>query len=491
MAVDDDDAVPAHAKPSGRLALPGPVLLKQPYNLEAEQSLIGSMLVNNAHFQACRAIVRADDFYEPVHQRLFAAIERTIAAGGLADHRTLFHLFDDDPGLSDLGAGKVLEQLAIAADTIITAVPYAQLVRDLSLKRRMAAIADDFGVMARNGASSTETFAKVRAALDSIGQDVGQASRVKALCAWQWPTPQRPKLIDGIIGDDFMCVVFGASSVGKSFFAIDIAMRIAMGIRWRGRSVQQGGVIYIAAEAATSIMRRMQAWMLRHGGGAQGWESDPPIAVLPGPIDLIGPRNDPGASDLAAVIEACKNVGRQWKHPLRLVIVDTMAAATPGSREDTEDTSRYVHAIRKIEAALSVASMTIHHSGKDASRGERGGSGLRGTADLSIEIVDEISDRDARQPVIRKVRDGDEGAEIWPYLIDTVDLTKDEEGRIISAGVHQVVEPPPPDQQDATITDHRRHAAQKMAKEGMSQREIAAKLGLSRNAVVKYLKAEM
>lgn len=470
---------------------PGPPLLgspKPPYNLEAEYSLIGSMLVNNAHFHACRGIVRADDFYDQANQRLFAAIERAVDAGELADHRTLFHLFETDPALAELDGAKTLERLAHAADTIITAVPYAKIIRDLALKRRLAAISDDLGHTARSGATSVEAFARAREALDAIGREIGQASRIRPLSPWEWPKPQRPKVIDGILGQDFTSIVFGASSVGKSFFAIDMAMRIAMGMRWRGRPVQQGGVIYIAAEASTSIMRRMQAWMLRNGGD-EGWFSSPPIAIIPGPIDLLGPRSDPSNSDLQAVIEACKAATDRWQHEPRLIITDTLASAAPGTKEDTEDTGRFVRVQRLIQEAMKAATLTVHHSGKDSSKGERGGSGLRAAADLSIEIVDEISDRDARQPVIRKVRDGDEGAEIWPYLIQTVDLAKDEDGRIITAGVHHVVEPLPPEQQDITITDHRRAAAQKMAKEGMTQREIAAKLGVSRNAVVKYLKA--
>ena len=87
----------------------------QPHNLEAEQALLGAVLVNNEAFHRVSEFLKAEHFFEPVHQRIFAACAERIGRGQLADARSLFHLFDEDPALEGLDGAKYLGRIARAA----------------------------------------------------------------------------------------------------------------------------------------------------------------------------------------------------------------------------------------------------------------------------------------------------------------------------------------------------------------------------------------
>src|SRR5688500_7139296 len=107
----------------------------QPHNIEAEQALLGAILINNEAYHRVSEYLRPEHFYEPVHGRIFAAMVRLIERGQLADHLTLKVAFDEDEGLRELDGAQYLARLARAAETIINAGDYGRLLHDLGLKR--------------------------------------------------------------------------------------------------------------------------------------------------------------------------------------------------------------------------------------------------------------------------------------------------------------------------------------------------------------------
>ncbi|MCS6878237.1 MAG: replicative DNA helicase [Geminicoccaceae bacterium] len=129
-------------KPAWGPATDPPVRV-QPFNLEAEQTVLGAILVNNEAYNRVEDFLSAEDFYEPVHQRIFAACAQWIAEGRIADHKTLFHLFDSDPALKELDGARYLARLAAAAETVVDVVHYARVVHDLALRRRLIRVGED------------------------------------------------------------------------------------------------------------------------------------------------------------------------------------------------------------------------------------------------------------------------------------------------------------------------------------------------------------
>ena len=115
----------------------------QPHNIEAEQALLGSILINNEAFHRVSEFLRADDFYEPVHGRIFATMERLISRGRLADPVTLKVAFDEDEALRDLDGARYLAAMARAAETILNVEDYGRLIHDLALRRGLIHVGEE------------------------------------------------------------------------------------------------------------------------------------------------------------------------------------------------------------------------------------------------------------------------------------------------------------------------------------------------------------
>ncbi len=123
-ARDQEDGV-------GRAALP--------HSIEAEQALLGAILLNNDALGEIIGVVAEDDFFEPVHGRVFAAAAHLWKEGRSATPITLKQYFENDGALADVGGASYLARLAGAAVTTINAPDYAKTIRDLSLRRQLIA----------------------------------------------------------------------------------------------------------------------------------------------------------------------------------------------------------------------------------------------------------------------------------------------------------------------------------------------------------------
>src|SRR5207248_8165745 len=92
-----------------------------PANIEAEQALLGAILVNNAAFGRVAEFLAPEHFGNAVHGRIFAAIGKLIERGQIANPVTLKSLFDQDGALAEIGGAQYLARLAESAVTIINA----------------------------------------------------------------------------------------------------------------------------------------------------------------------------------------------------------------------------------------------------------------------------------------------------------------------------------------------------------------------------------
>ncbi|MFA6280361.1 MAG: replicative DNA helicase [Bdellovibrionales bacterium] len=114
-----------------------------PHNIEAEQALLGAILVNNNVYEKVGELLAPDQFYDPVHQRIFDAIATLIQRGQIADPKTLRGLFENDPALANVGGAHYLGDLAASIISVINAQDYAQLIHDLHLRRQLITLGED------------------------------------------------------------------------------------------------------------------------------------------------------------------------------------------------------------------------------------------------------------------------------------------------------------------------------------------------------------
>ncbi len=114
-----------------------------PHNLRAELAVLGAILVNNESYHRVSDFLLVDDFFEPVHRRIFQACVERISSGQLADHTTLFHLFEQDETLRELDGAEYLARIARAAESIVHVADYARVVHDLAIKRRLIELGEE------------------------------------------------------------------------------------------------------------------------------------------------------------------------------------------------------------------------------------------------------------------------------------------------------------------------------------------------------------
>ncbi|MEE8274970.1 MAG: DnaB-like helicase N-terminal domain-containing protein, partial [Alphaproteobacteria bacterium] len=114
-----------------------------PHNIEAEQALLGAMLVNNEAANRVSAFLRPEHFFHQIHGRIFAAIVKMVERGQIATPVTLKHYFENDAALTDIGGAQYLARLAGSAVTIINAEDYGRTIHDLFLRRELIRLGED------------------------------------------------------------------------------------------------------------------------------------------------------------------------------------------------------------------------------------------------------------------------------------------------------------------------------------------------------------
>lgn len=184
-------------------------------------------------------------------------------------------------------------------------------------------------------------------------------------------------LIHELIVDDGLTVVYGDPGAGKSFVALDMALRLSMGLDWHGTAAKPTGVLYIAGEGARGIGKRIKGWRREHG--MEG--VDAPFLLLPVAVELLDKvqRGKLLRTIDAAVTRAGFSIG--------LIVVDTVSRALAGGDENGQEAmGGFVSALDEIKRHTGGAAIGVHHSGKDKDKGMRGSTVLLGACDASIRI---------------------------------------------------------------------------------------------------------
>ena len=120
-----------------------PAYRSAPHNIEAEQSLLGAILVNNDAFYRVSDFLEPKHFYEPIHQTIFETAASLIRMGKVATPVTLKTFLPADTDIGGMTVGQYLARLAAEATTIINAQDYGRTIYDLSLRRDLIGIGED------------------------------------------------------------------------------------------------------------------------------------------------------------------------------------------------------------------------------------------------------------------------------------------------------------------------------------------------------------
>lgn len=205
-------------------------------------------------------------------------------------------------------------------------------------------------------------------------------------------------LIDDLIAEGSDNVVYGEDGSAKSFVCLDWALSMATGTPWFGHSTTKGDVVYIYTEGRTGLPARVSAWEEHHGRKAER------IFLQTEPVHVSK------LDQVEAFIAAIKEAGIKP----RLIVIDTLARNKgPGLDINKDaDMDGYHEGTRAMRKAFpGCATITVHHSGKDSSRGSKGATSIEDPMDGVFKVV---KPKSAKQGTltIEKQRDGDAGEQI-------------------------------------------------------------------------------
>ena len=111
-----------------------------PNNIEAEQAVIGSILVSNDIFDEISTIISSINFYDPMHQKIYEAIESLIYKGMLANPITLKNYFEDEK--DDLNVPEYLVKITKFSTSVRQAVEYSKIIYDMFVRRELIKISE-------------------------------------------------------------------------------------------------------------------------------------------------------------------------------------------------------------------------------------------------------------------------------------------------------------------------------------------------------------
>src|SRR5262245_36410900 len=120
-----------------------PLYRTAPHNIEAEQALLGAILVNNEAFYRVSDFLEPRHFFEPVHQNLYEITGSLIRAGKVANPVTLKTFLPADVDIAGLTVSQYLARLAAEATTVINAADYGRTIYDLAIRRSLIVIGED------------------------------------------------------------------------------------------------------------------------------------------------------------------------------------------------------------------------------------------------------------------------------------------------------------------------------------------------------------
>ncbi|MGB7257499.1 MAG: replicative DNA helicase [Pseudolabrys sp.] len=122
---------------------PAQLYRSAPHNIEAEQALLGAILVNNEAFYRVSDFLEPQHFLEPIHQKVYQLSRDLIRAGKIATPVTLKTFIDGGADIGGMTVSQYLARLAAEATTIINAEDYGRTVYDLSVRRALILVGED------------------------------------------------------------------------------------------------------------------------------------------------------------------------------------------------------------------------------------------------------------------------------------------------------------------------------------------------------------
>jgi len=347
-----------------------PVFRAAPHNIEAEQALLGAILVNNEAFYRVSDFLEPVHFFEPIHAKIYELAASLIRAGKVASPITLKTFLPPDLDIAGLNASQYLARLAAEATTVINAEDYGRTIYDLATRRSLIIIGEDMVNVAYDAPVDLAPSAQIedaerrlyeiaesgrydggfRAFATALTTAVDMAARAYQrdgkLSGLATGLADVDRMMGGLQRSDLV-ILAGRPGMGKSALATNVAYNIAKA--WRGEvrpdgrtESVNGGIVGLfslemsAEQLATRIISEqteIPSYRIRRG------EIDPSdfdrIAQMAREMETIPLYIDEtGGISIAQLTARARRLKRQ--RGLDLLVIDYIQLLTGSSRRAQE-----------------------------------------------------------------------------------------------------------------------------------------------------------
>lgn len=232
-------------------------------------------------------------------------------------------------------------------------------------------------------------------------------------------------IVEDLIPRDGLVLVWGPPKCGKTFWTFDLVAHVALGRTYGERRVEQGPVVYIAAEGEHGIKTRTVAFRQERMND----DEDPPFFLMTTSLDLVG--------DIDPLITAIHEQ-LAGEDGCKVIVIDTLNRTIHGSETKDEDMSAYVQAADRLREAFHCAVIIIHHCGIAGDR-PRGHTSLTGAVDAQISVQKDVDG--TVLVTLELMKDGPEGG-MTRCRLESVEVGIDDRGKPITSCVVEQLDAP-------------------------------------------------
>lgn len=301
-----------------------------------------------------------------------------------------------------------------------------------------------------------------------------------------WPDIEfhyEPELVEDLLPQIGLATIYGPSTVGKSFVALDWVATIGTGRSLFGRDTESVGIIYLAFEGFHGIKKRIHGIKQEKGLRAVALELVDAPWTLTEEVDWAGMR-----AHITASNERLEETG----FPLGVIVVDTLTAAYAGTDANSQaEVTKAMKHLKRLAMDLKCLVLVIGHTGKDTARGMVGSFAYKSESDTFIELQvekDELDNTVRRRSVfVEKVKDGASEFTLADYDLREVRIGTKPNGKPITTCV---VDWNPTVKKRAvpTYTGPLQAILEALQDGGLTTWEVAEKLGVDRSNAGKKLR---
>jgi RecA-family ATPase len=374
-----------------------------PSNVEAEQGLLGAILVNNTAFARVANFLAPEHFSYAVHGRIYAAMGQHIERREPANPVTLKNYFDQDGALGDYGGAQYLARLAEAAVTIVNTEHYGRTIFDLHQRRQLILIGEelvkDAASLDRPAGVTAGDFAERLTGIRAKAPAPRLLSTIDPTSLVDVPVPQRRWLVGEWVPLARATALYGAGGEGKTLLAQMLATACAIGQHWLGlQTLRSNSVLHFCEDDAAEMHRRQEQINAHYGCsfadlGAMHWlprlGDDNALMVF----EAGRPCHTPLFGELLATAKA---------HDARLIITDTLADIFTGNENDRGQARAFAqqtlgYLARELQGAV-IALAHPSRTGMNSGSGESGSTAWIGTFRSQLYLATPKADGDS-EPV--------------------------------------------------------------------------------------------